>query len=71
LEVSVAEIRAVRWNDDALVLIDQTQLPATETYMSCTQVDQVVDAIVRLVVREAPLLGAVGEYGVAIALLQD
>jgi len=66
----VADIRAVRWNDDALVLIDQTQLPATETYMSCTQVDQVVDAIVRLVVRGAPALGAVGGYGVAIALLQ-
>ena len=66
----MAEIRAVRWNDDALVLIDQTQLPATETYMSCTQVDQVVDAIVRLVVRGAPALGAVGGYGVAIALLQ-
>jgi methylthioribose-1-phosphate isomerase len=66
----VAEIRAVRWNDDALVLIDQTQLPSTETYVSCVQVDQIVDAIVRLVVRGAPALGAVGGYGVAVAMFQ-
>lgn len=77
----MSEIRAVRWDpagpgprgegtDGALVLIDQTQLPAVETSMTCTTVDQVVDAIARLVVRGAPALGAVGGYGVAVAMLQ-
>lgn len=66
----MSEIRAVRWAQDAIVLIDQTQLPAVETTMECSTVDQLVDAIVRLVVRGAPALGAVGGYGVALAMIQ-
>lgn len=64
------EIHAVRWSDDALVLLDQTLLPAQEVDRACTDVDSVVDSIVRLVVRGAPALGAVGGYGVAVAMLQ-
>lgn len=66
----MSEIRAVRWDADSIVLIDQTQLPAVETTMECTTVDQLVDAIARLVVRGAPALGAVGGYGVALAMVQ-
>ncbi|MEL0249265.1 MAG: S-methyl-5-thioribose-1-phosphate isomerase, partial [Actinomycetota bacterium] len=64
------DIRAVQWSNHALVLIDQTELPTTETYVTCSRVDDVVDAIIRLVVRGAPALGAVGGYGVAVAMLQ-
>ena len=64
------DIRAVQWSNRALVLIDQTELPTTETYVTCSRVDDVVDAIIRLVVRGAPALGAVGGYGVAVAMLQ-
>jgi len=53
-----------------LVLIDQTLLPATEADFECRTVDQVVDAIMRLVVRGAPALGAVGGYGIAVAMLE-
>mgnify|MGYP006266360201 CR=1 FL=1 len=65
-------MRAVDWDDaaGALVLIDQTVLPQRCEFVSCTTVDSVVDAIVRLVVRGAPALGAVGAYGVAVAMLQ-
>ena len=66
----MSEIRAVRWDADSIVLIDQTKLPAVETTMECATVDQLVDAIVRLVVRGAPALGAVGGYGVGLALIQ-
>lgn len=66
----MSEIRAVQWMPGAIVLIDQTKLPALETTLECTSVDQLVDAIVRLVVRGAPALGAVGGYGVALAMLQ-
>ena len=65
-----AEIQAIRWQDDAIVLIDQTRLPAEELYVSCPDVDSLVDAVQRLVVRGAPALGAVGGYGVAVAMLQ-
>jgi len=64
----VSDIRAVRWEHDAVVLIDQTQLPTQEVTMECTTVDQLVTAIQRLVVRGAPALGAVGGYGVALAM---
>jgi methylthioribose-1-phosphate isomerase len=69
----LGEIQAVQWVDDprpALRLLDQTRLPAVEEYLDCDQVDQVVDAIQRLVVRGAPALGAVGAFGVAVAIAQ-
>lgn len=66
----MAEIRAVRWDGEAIVLIDQTRLPGEEVTVTCATVDSLVDAIVRLVVRGAPALGAVGGYGVAMAMLQ-
>ena len=66
------EIRPVAWDQvrQVLVLIDQTQLPASEVSVACATVDEVIDAIRRLVVRGAPALGAVGAYGVAVAMLQ-
>ena len=64
------EIRAVRWDGEAVVLIDQTLLPSQEVSVVCDTVDLLVDAVVRLVVRGAPALGAVGGYGVAVAMLQ-
>ncbi len=65
-------MRAAEWNtpNEALVLIDQTKLPSVLEYLECRDVDTVVDAIERLVVRGAPALGAVGGYGVAVAMLQ-
>ena len=51
----------------AIELLDQTRLPSEETFLTCTDVPQLVDAIVRLSVRGAPLLGIAGAYGVALA----
>ena len=62
---------ALRWLDPpdgpAVVLLDQTCLPAEETYLTCTDVASLVDSIGRLVVRGAPLLGLAGAFGVALA----
>jgi len=61
----------LRWLDPpdgpAVVLLDQTRLPAEEAYLTCTDVASLVDAIGRLVVRGAPLLGLAGAFGVALA----
>ena len=63
--------RALRWLDPpdgpAVVLLDQTRLPAEEAYLTCRDVATLNDAIRRLVVRGAPLLGLAGAYGVALA----
>jgi methylthioribose-1-phosphate isomerase len=65
----------LRWLDladgPAVVLLDQTRLPAEETYLTCTDVASLVDAIGRLVVRGAPLLGLAGAFGVALAAYRD
>lgn len=60
----------MEWTGDALALIDQTALPHRTEIRRIRDVDALVDAIQRLVVRGAPAIGAAGAYGVALALLQ-
>ena len=68
------QLTPLRWLDapdgPAIVLLDQTRLPAEETYLTCADVPQLVDAIRRLVVRGAPLLGIAGAYGVGLAAMR-
>jgi methylthioribose-1-phosphate isomerase len=65
---------ALRWLDPpagpAIELLDQTRLPAQEAVVACADVPALVDAIRRLVVRGAPLLGVAGAYGIALAALR-
>jgi methylthioribose-1-phosphate isomerase len=62
---------ALRWLDPpdgpAIVLLDQTRLPAEEAIVACADIPSLVDAIRRLVVRGAPMLGVAGAFGVALA----
>jgi methylthioribose-1-phosphate isomerase len=64
-------IPPLRWIDPpdgpAIELLDQTRLPATETVLTCRDVDSLVAAIRRLAVRGAPMLGVAGAFGVALA----
>ncbi|KUN77139.1 S-methyl-5-thioribose-1-phosphate isomerase [Streptomyces griseoruber] len=64
------ELRAVAWTGNSLTLIDQTLLPHRDETVDVRDVDTLVDAIQRLVVRGAPAIGAAGAYGVALAILQ-
>ena len=64
------DIRPVIWADGKIRLLDQTTLPLEETEVVCEDIDTLVDAIQRLVVRGAPALGVVGGYGVALAITQ-
>lgn len=68
------QMTALRWLDPpdgpAIVLLDQTRLPAVEAYLTCADVPQLVDAIGRLVVRGAPLLGVAGAFGVGLAAVR-
>jgi methylthioribose-1-phosphate isomerase len=60
-------VRCIDWADGAVVLIDQTTLPAQERWLWIADPDELVDAIRRLAVRGAPALGAAGALGVALA----
>jgi S-methyl-5-thioribose-1-phosphate isomerase len=59
--------RAVDWDGSAIVVVDQTALPREFRLRRLTTVDEVVDAIRRLVVRGAPVIGVTGALGVALA----
>lgn len=65
-------MRTIDWDDgdSAVVVIDQTALPDALEHIYITKVDELVDAIRRMVVRGAPALGAAGALGVALALRQ-
>ncbi|WP_428502660.1 S-methyl-5-thioribose-1-phosphate isomerase [Pseudonocardia sp.] len=56
----------ISWADGRIEMLDQTALPRLRT-VSVTTVDELVDAIRRLVVRGAPALGVAGALGVALA----
>jgi methylthioribose-1-phosphate isomerase len=59
--------RALEWDGSAIAVVDQTVLPAELRVLRLTTVDEVVDAIRRLVVRGAPVIGVTGALGVALA----
>jgi methylthioribose-1-phosphate isomerase len=58
------------WRDGQIIAIDQTALPHDLRMLRLTTVSELVDAITRLAIRGAPLLGAAGALGVALAVRQ-
>lgn len=62
---------AVRFADGALWALDQTRLPREEHELELRTAEEVADAIRRLAVRGAPLIGVAAAYGVAVELARD
>ncbi len=60
----------IGWRDGHITAIDQTALPHRLSVLRIATVDELVDAIIRLAVRGAPLLGVAGALGVALAVRQ-
>src|SRR5216684_3567763 len=58
------------WRDGHIEALDQTALPHQVRVLRLTTVDQLVEAITTLAVRGAPVLGAAGALGVALAVHQ-
>jgi methylthioribose-1-phosphate isomerase len=52
---------------NSITILDQTQLPREETYITLTTVDEVFHAIRTMQVRGAPLIGIAAAYGIALA----
>ena len=48
-------------------LLDQTRLPQVEEVLDCRSIDQLIDAIRRLVVRGAPAIGVAAAWGVVLS----
>src|SRR5438445_6326430 len=66
-------IRAVNYADGVLRLLDQRELPFTETHIECRNAVEVAKAIKDLVVRGAPAIGIAAAWGVVLqaALLDN
>lgn len=60
-------METIYWEDNAPVALDQTRLPLSEEYVRMESVEAVADAIERLVVRGAPLIGVSAAYGMALS----
>jgi len=58
-------------NGQVVEVIDQTRLPHEFTLMRLHTLDDAVRAIADMIVRGAPLIGAAGAYGMALALRAD
>ena len=56
------------WHQDAVRLIDQTQLPEKEVFVNIKTPEKMYDAIQRLVVRGAPAIGCAAAYGVVLGI---
>lgn len=60
--------KSIYWQDDHLVILDQTQLPLREIYSDVNTIGQVWDAIKKLKIRGAPAIGIAGAYGLYLGL---
>ncbi len=61
-------IETIQWTTEGVVMIDQTRIPAEETYITCRDYHQVADAIRTMVIRGAPAIGVAAAMGVAIGV---
>ncbi len=56
----------IRWQDNAVIMIDQRRLPEAEVYLTCTDYREVVEAIRTLAIRGAPAIGVAAAMAVAL-----
>ncbi|MEP0862496.1 MAG: S-methyl-5-thioribose-1-phosphate isomerase [Ignavibacterium sp.] len=57
----------LKFEDDQLIFIDQTKLPLQENYVSTDDYSRIAEAIERLEIRGAPLIGIAAAYACALA----
>jgi methylthioribose-1-phosphate isomerase len=66
MPVAVQPHPALRWDGRRLEVLDQTRLPAVEEWLALSGAQDTADAIRRLAVRGAPLIGIAAAYGLAM-----
>ncbi|HJU79415.1 MAG TPA: S-methyl-5-thioribose-1-phosphate isomerase [Nitrososphaeraceae archaeon] len=65
------DLLTVRWENNQVVMIDQTKLPAKLVYVRYRKYEDVARAIERLVVRGAPAIGVAAAFGMALAAISS
>ncbi|MFQ6011532.1 MAG: hypothetical protein ACE5KG_05105 [Nitrososphaerales archaeon] len=66
-------LRTVKWDDDdnSVVLIDQTKLPTSLTFVKCQSLMDIVQSIKKMVVRGAPAIGVTAAMGLALVAARN
>lgn len=64
-------IEPIKWKDEKIVFIDQTKLPRKLKYVACKDIDILCEAIKKLRIRGAPLIGVAVGLGYALACLNS
>jgi len=62
-------VKALQWQGDCLLLLNQTRLPFREEYREARSYQDVAEAIKNMEVRGAPAIGAAAAYGFALGAL--
>jgi methylthioribose-1-phosphate isomerase len=61
-------IKTIEWTDKGVVMIDQRRLPTEEIYNTYRVVEEVAEAIVKMVIRGAPAIGVAAAMGIALGI---
>lgn len=61
----------LRFEEEALLVLDQRRLPDEEIWVRCETVDQVAECIRSMAVRGAPAIGLAAAYGIGLAAQAD
>ncbi|HBQ26956.1 MAG TPA: S-methyl-5-thioribose-1-phosphate isomerase [Syntrophomonas sp.] len=61
-------IKTLFFDNEAVMILDQSQLPDKVEYVRCKTIEAVADAIKKLKVRGAPLIGVTAAFGLAMAM---
>jgi len=64
-------LEPIRWHKNSIVFIDQTELPLKLRYIRCRDIDVLCEAIKRLRIRGAPLIGVSVALGYALMAINS
>lgn len=56
------------WGDGSLFLLDQRLLPFKKVYVKCKTIGDVAEAIRKMIIRGAPLIGIAAAYGIVLGI---
>ncbi len=67
-DMKVIDIAPVKFENDRMLILDQTKLPKDEIYIEINTKEDVWDAIYHLKVRGAPAIGVAAAYGLYVSI---
>jgi len=62
---------SIAFENDAVTFLNQTKLPFTEEYVTTSSYERIAEAIERLEIRGAPLIGIAAAYAMALAVKES